>query len=114
MLWVMTGYSSEGDGLLYAIEAETEQAVYEAVAKIRKMKYVRVEKTSKLQPAAVKADGLDDRDVFSDELWFDILIYDKMPIPTWENLNDYEDFTGYVCCAGAADLNTNLSDLVQW
>lgn len=116
MLWAMTGSSLHyDDGLLYIVEAETEEDVYRWVAKKRGLEYHRIEKyppQSKCTP--VKSSGLDDEDVFDAGESYDILITRASDIPTYDDLEAGEDFYGWVCCAGLVEVGVNLNDLVQW
>lgn len=115
MLWTMTGSCSRRDGLLYVIEAETEEEVYEKVAKSRGMLYKRIDRED-TEPA-VEGEGLDDKDSFSKDDPFHILIYDhkdKTYIPLYVDLENDEDFSGFICYACPVETGVNLSDIVLW
>jgi hypothetical protein len=112
MNWVVTGYSSHFDGILYVVEAETEEGACKRLAEIRSSKYSRIDADSK--PHSVAGVGLDDTDVFTNDECYDVLVKSNEEFPTWETLDTNEDFHGWILRATPLKVDDNLWDAVQW
>jgi hypothetical protein len=115
MLWLVTGYSSHSDGIAYVVEAETEEGAYKEVARLRKMLHLRIDKTAEPRSVA-EGVGLDDHDEFSSFPVYDILIWDKSSIPTYEDVEFWADkgFRGFNVIATPLRTGENLEEIVQW
>lgn len=75
MLWIVTGYSSKMDGLLYIVEAENEEDAYREVGKINGTRLVSVEIEESTRHALIN-----NKDDISDEEVKDYLFHSE---PRW-------------------------------
>lgn len=110
----MTGHSAScDDGLLYVIEAETEEAVYKEVA--FRMDHVDFHWIEKKSLVSKPVDGaLEDADEFGDDEPHAILVRKGERLPTYEDLEHGEDFFGWTCSASPLVVGMNHSSVVQW
>ena len=116
MLWIMTGHSAScDDGLLYVIEAETEDDVYKEVAfRMSGLEFHRIEKHQPVAKAASVDGALEDSDEFGDDEPYVILLRKGEKLPTYEDVDNGECFYGWTCCASPLVVGMNHSDVVQW
>ena len=95
MLWIVTGYSPKWDGFLFVIEAETEEAAYHAVAKLK-------------GDVAFQA-----KDKFCDApVW--ILDSEDRKLDDIEQVAQGNEIRAWYLCAEQVQVGCNHPDAVQW